>query len=135
MVGMQIGEVSQLTGLSLRTIRFYEEVGILAPASRTKGGFRLFAQADVDRLLVVRQLKPLNFSVEEMREFLEAADALSDPTRTSVHPSMVRRLGAYRDRVLDRAAAMRERAAAAERFAEQIQVRLGSAPEVGAGSR
>ena len=43
----QIGEVAERTGLSLRTIRYYEEVGLLSPSGRTAGGFRLYADSDV----------------------------------------------------------------------------------------
>lgn len=81
---MQIGELAERTGLSQRTIRHYDEVGLL-PASRTEGGFRLYSQTDVQRLDHIRQMKPLGFSLEEMAELLEllaadepAADRLAD---------------------------------------------------------
>ncbi|TDL38148.1 MerR family transcriptional regulator [Kocuria rosea] len=67
---MQIGELAERTGLSLRTIRHYDEVGLL-PASRTEGGFRVYTDHDVQRLDHIRQMKPLGFSLEEMAELLE----------------------------------------------------------------
>ncbi len=66
---MQIGELAERTGLSLRTIRHYDDVGLL-PASRTEGGFRVYTEQDVERLLVVRRMKPLGFTLEEMSELL-----------------------------------------------------------------
>jgi DNA-binding transcriptional MerR regulator len=59
---MQIGEVAERTALSLRTIRYYEEVGLVPPSARTQGGFRLYTEADVERLLLVKRMKPLEFS-------------------------------------------------------------------------
>lgn len=73
----QIGEVAEAVGLSLRTIRHYEEVGLVPPSDRTEGGFRLYSADDIERLQLVKQLKPLHFSLEEMREILDTRDALA----------------------------------------------------------
>ena len=73
----QIGEVAERTGLSLRTIRYYEEVGLVVPAGRSSGGFRLYSDDDVQRLLLVKHTKPLNFSLEEMRDLLAVLDVLT----------------------------------------------------------
>lgn len=70
---MQIGDVAERTGLTQRTIRFYEEKGILAPPSRMEGGFRLYSGADVDRikhLSVLRQL--LCMSLEDIKALVDA---------------------------------------------------------------
>jgi len=74
---MQIGEVAERTGLSLRTIRYYEEVGLVVPSARSQGGFRLYTTDDVNRLQTVRRMKPLDLSLEQMRELLEVIDRLS----------------------------------------------------------
>jgi MerR family copper efflux transcriptional regulator len=71
---MHIGAVAERTGLSLRTLRHYDDVGLLRPSGRTDGGFRLYTERDVDRLLVVRRMKPLGFTLEEMRELLDLVD-------------------------------------------------------------
>ena len=70
----QIGEVAESVGLSLRTIRYYEEIGLVEPSGRTEGGFRLYTDSDVDRLRLVKALKPVGMSLETMGELLEAAD-------------------------------------------------------------
>jgi MerR family copper efflux transcriptional regulator len=68
---MQIGEVAARTSLSLRTIRYYEEVGLAPPSARTTGGFRLYTEGDVQRLELIKQMKPLDFSLEQMRDLLK----------------------------------------------------------------
>ena len=50
---LQIGQVAERTGLSLRTIRFYEENGLVVPTARSEGGFRLYSDDDVARLEVI----------------------------------------------------------------------------------
>ena len=67
-VRMQIRDVAERTGLSLRTIRHYEEVGLLPAASRSTGGFRLYSDEALERLLVIKQMKPRGFSLDQMRE-------------------------------------------------------------------
>lgn len=74
---MQIGEVAERTGLSLRTIRYYGEVGLAEPSARSQGGFRLYTDHDVRRLLLIGQMKPLGLSLEQMRDLLETLDAVS----------------------------------------------------------
>lgn len=63
---MQIGEIAERTELSLRTLRHYDEVGLLRPSGRSEGGFRLYTEKDLERLLVIRRMKPLGFTLAEM---------------------------------------------------------------------
>nr|WP_146857036.1 MerR family transcriptional regulator [Frigoribacterium faeni] len=74
---MQIGELAERTGLSLRTIRHYDEVGLLRPSGRSEGGFRLYTAVDLERLLLIRRMKPLGFSIDEMTELLGVVDTLA----------------------------------------------------------
>jgi MerR family transcriptional regulator, copper efflux regulator len=76
----QIGEVAEAVGLSIRTIRHYDEMGVVEPSGRTTGGFRLYTDADVERLRLVKQLKPLQFSLEEIHELLDLLAARTDIT-------------------------------------------------------
>jgi DNA-binding transcriptional MerR regulator len=76
---MQIGDVAERTGLSLRTIRHYEEVGLLPEAQRSAGGFRLYTDDAVARLLLIKRMKPLDFSLDEMRDLIEVRDRLASP--------------------------------------------------------
>jgi len=74
----QIGAVAERVDLSLRTIRYYEEIGLVSPSGRTEGGFRLYTESDIDRLRLVKVLKPIGMSLESMSELLECADRLSN---------------------------------------------------------
>ncbi len=72
----QIGVVADTVGLSLRTIRHYEEVGLVVPSGRSHGGFRLYTDDDIDRLVQVKAMKPLGFSLDEISEVLELRRAM-----------------------------------------------------------
>jgi DNA-binding transcriptional MerR regulator len=119
---MQIGEVAGQTGLSLRTIRYYEEVGLVTPSARTTGGFRLYSETDVARLRLVRRMKPLEFSLEEMKDVLSALDALEagDPLSTE-HHQLVGRLEMYREVAAARVTALKEQLEVAEGFASDLR--------------
>ncbi|MBI4300962.1 MAG: MerR family transcriptional regulator [Chloroflexi bacterium] len=72
---MQIGEVSERTGVTQRTLRFYEEKGLLNPPARMEGGFRLYSEDDVQRVELIRQLqKLLGFSLAEIKDMVEAEE-------------------------------------------------------------
>lgn len=71
---MHIGELAERTGLSLRTIRHYDEVGLLPASARTDGGFRVFTETDFDRLMHIKAMKPLGFSLEEITELLSVVE-------------------------------------------------------------
>ncbi|WP_043794284.1 MerR family transcriptional regulator [Pseudarthrobacter chlorophenolicus] len=73
---MHIGELADRAQMSLRTIRHYDEVGLLKPSGRTEGGFRLYTERDFTRLLVIRRMKPLGFTLEAMAGLLRVIDAL-----------------------------------------------------------
>ncbi|NLU68410.1 MerR family transcriptional regulator [Streptomyces sp. HNM0574] len=125
---MQIGEVADRTGLSLRTIRHYEEVGLVVPSARSKGGFRLYTETDVDRLMVIRRMKPLDFSLDEMRDLLEITDRLGSPGEDEAAREGLReRLDAYREVADARCEKLRSRLAAAEDFAATLRHHLTEA--------
>jgi MerR family transcriptional regulator, copper efflux regulator len=74
---MHIGELAEATGLSLRTIRHYDDIGLLPATTRTEGGFRVYTRSDLDRLLMIRSMKPLGFALDEMAELLELVDLVA----------------------------------------------------------
>jgi DNA-binding transcriptional MerR regulator len=81
--GLRIGEVSELTGTTPRTIRYYEEIGLLPVAlGREPGSHRLYDEADVERLRDVLRLKELlGVSLDELRELVAAEVARSSLRR------------------------------------------------------
>ena len=66
--GFRIGELAQRLGLTERTIRYYEELGLLDPVKRLEGGQRVYSDDDVRRLRFVQRLKTLGLSLQEMFE-------------------------------------------------------------------
>jgi len=81
-VTLKIGEVARRTGLSVRTLRHYDELGLLVPSERTCGEHRLYSSGDFRRLLAVQHLKSLGLSLAEVRAALDdpgfdAAEALA----------------------------------------------------------
>ncbi len=118
----QIGEVAARVGLSLRTVRYYEEVGLVVPSGRTDGGFRLYTDADIDRLAMVRQMKPLDFTLEEMRDLLEVRDDLANPrTGARRRAELVDRLTMYASAASERCDALRQQLDAVESFAIKLE--------------
>lgn len=72
---LQIGEAADRSGLTQRTLRYYEEKGLLKPPSRMDGGFRLYSGEDIERIERIKELKDLlGFSLAEIKEMLEADD-------------------------------------------------------------
>lgn len=70
---LQIGEVAERTGVTQRTLRFYEERGLLKPPSRLDGGFRLYSEDDVRRVEQIKRLQSLlGFTLAEIKEMVEA---------------------------------------------------------------
>lgn len=70
---LQIGEVAERTGVTQRTLRFYEEKGLLHPPSRLEGGFRLYSEDDVRRVEQIKRLQTLlGFTLADIKEMVEA---------------------------------------------------------------
>ncbi len=118
---MKIGEVADRVGLSLRTIRFYEEAGLVTPDARSTGGFRLYTEDAIDRLTLIKAMKPLDFSVEEIAEVLTSLDTLAtddaDPTERD---AAAQQLAAVRLVVDERLTRLLERAERAREFARML---------------
>jgi MerR family transcriptional regulator, copper efflux regulator len=115
---MQIGQVAERTGLSLRTIRWYEEEELVVPTARTDGGFRLYSAEDVARLEVIKRMKPLGFSLEEMRELLTLMSDLD--ASTGDRTALLDRLRMFHEAAQARVTALKEQLAVAEGFADSL---------------
>jgi MerR family copper efflux transcriptional regulator len=69
---MLIGELTQKTGLSKDTIRFYEKIGLIAPLQRKPGsGYKDYDDAIIQRLTLIAQAKALGFTLSEIKEYIE----------------------------------------------------------------
>lgn len=68
---LSTGDMARLTGNTLRTVRFYEEAGLLKPERRSSGGHRMFGRGDVDRLQLISDLRAAGLSLDAIRALLE----------------------------------------------------------------
>jgi DNA-binding transcriptional MerR regulator len=122
---LQIGDVADRTGLSLRTIRHYEEVGLLPEPRRSPGGFRLYSEQAVERLLLIKRMKPLDFTLEEMRDLIDIRDELARPRPAKARRTeLTERLRTYHALVEHKLERLRERVESAEAFARQLGAEL-----------
>ncbi|MFE3738149.1 MerR family transcriptional regulator [Streptomyces sp. NPDC059134] len=128
---MQIGEVAARTELSLRTIRHYEETGLVVPSARSQGGFRLYTEKDVARLMVIRRMKPLGFTLEQMGDLLDATDRLDADGELpeGEHRELVERVRAFEQAAAERVADLRKQLGRAEDFAATLRTRLERAAD------
>ncbi|TFH90152.1 Cu(I)-responsive transcriptional regulator [Vibrio ouci] len=77
---MNIGAVSKLTGLSSKSIRLYEDKGLITPPSRSDAGYREYSEQQVQQLNLISRAKNAGFSLIECKEFVQLA---SNPNRKS----------------------------------------------------
>ena len=66
-----IGKLSKNTGVTVRTLDYYDEIGLIKPSSKTEGGHRLYSEVDVLRLERILALKYMGFSLEQIKDILE----------------------------------------------------------------
>lgn len=122
---MHIGELAERTGLSLRTIRHYDDVCLLPATARTEGGFRVYSEDDFERLTVIKQMKPLGFSLEEMAEILgilASRDTL-EPARDGID-----RIAEFLEKAVQQRAKMARNLAQADEFIERLSRKPSPAP-------
>ncbi|HBY95433.1 MAG: heavy metal-responsive transcriptional regulator [Ardenticatenaceae bacterium] len=76
-----IGGLAQASGTSTKTVRFYEQIGLVPPARRAENGYRLYDLEDVQRLRFIRNARSLDFSLDDLREVLALRDQGEAPCR------------------------------------------------------
>jgi DNA-binding transcriptional MerR regulator len=89
---LSTGDMARLTGNTLRTVRFYEEAGILRPERRSMGGHRLFTHAELERLQLISDLRAAGLSLDEIRDLLALKE--SNPAAGTASTAIVRSLDA-----------------------------------------
>lgn len=125
---MLIGELGRRTGVSTRTLRYYESLGLL-PARRASNGYRDYGDADLAAVREIRSLVELGFSLEETRPFLDClragnAVAGSCPDSLAVYRRKLDEVDAY----LDRLRHVRSELEAAMRVAASARARAVAHP-------
>src|SRR5437660_12121106 len=71
---LKVGELARRTGLTIRTLHHYDEIGLVKPSLHTEAGHRLYTAEDIAHLQHVASLRQLGFSLEEIRDCLSRAD-------------------------------------------------------------
>ena len=120
LAAMQIGEVAARTGLSLRSLRHWEEVGLLRPSGRTEGGFRLYTEVDLEKIMVIRRMKPLGFTLEQMSATMRDIEALRDASATTLHNEARTRLAALLADAAERRKKLERQLSMADEFITQL---------------
>ena len=127
----QIGEVADRVGLSIRTLRHWHDVGLVTPTARSQGGFRLYSEADVERLLLVKSMKPMEFTLEEMAELLALVEQASAAarTRTGVPRTVSEQLDDYAARTVQRIQRIERDHGDASQLLDRIRAGIASTRE------
>lgn len=95
-VPLRIGELAADLGLNPKTIRYYEEIGLLPAPSRSPAGYRQYSSSDRDRLRFILKAKAIGLTLEEISEILQLRDGGTDPC-AHVRDLLDRRLAAVED--------------------------------------
>ena len=115
----QIGEVAERTGVTQRTLRFYEEKKLLSPAERMEGGFRLYSDQDIEHIELIKRLQNLlNLSLAEIKEMVDA-EALLKQMRSTFRPD--RDLPERKQRTTQIKTALQLQSEIVDRKMEQLQ--------------
>jgi MerR family copper efflux transcriptional regulator len=104
---MTIGKAAALAGVSVDTIRYYERLGLLQKAARTRAGYRVFPAAVATRLALVRNAQRFGFSLRAIAGFLRVRDTGGAPCRT-VRAAAEQMLEAIDQQIVDLAARREE---------------------------
>lgn len=105
---IRVGELARRTGLTVRTLHHWEEVGLLAPARRTSAGHRLYGREASGRILRIRSLRGLGLGLDEIREVLDSGTATLEEVLRAQKAQIRNQMGLLRelenrlDRILDR---------------------------------
>jgi DNA-binding transcriptional MerR regulator len=118
---VRVGEVAERLGVSPRTIKYYEELGLIEPEARSPGGFRLYGEEDVQRLERILRMKGIGYSLAAIRELLAVRDAAQEADKTTVLNTAAERLKDREREVEARIQQMREDLKRAEALREELQ--------------
>ena len=77
---MNIGEAAKKSGLSVKTVRFYSDIGLISPDKSTESNYRIYSNQDVEKLLFVGKARKFDFSIEECRELLSLYENKERPS-------------------------------------------------------
>lgn len=94
---LQIGELSLSLGVTTRTLRLYEQMGLIDPPQRTEGGIRYYTKDDIRRIKFVLKLKELGLSLQQMQELAEIYRETKMPD--TIMPRLIELLDSHTDAI------------------------------------
>jgi DNA-binding transcriptional MerR regulator len=83
---LTIGQLAKATGVTAKTIRYYEQVGVLPPSTRTRAGYRRYDQRGIERLVLIRRARALGLSLQHLKAL---AAALNGGPRPALRPRLL----------------------------------------------
>jgi MerR family transcriptional regulator, thiopeptide resistance regulator len=110
---LKVGDLAKQTGVSVRTLHYYDEIGLLSPSDRTALGYRLYSKDDIVRLQQIVSLKQIGFSLEEIRDCL-AQHNRSFAEIVQMHASKLRQQIELSQKLLERLEAIAQTANSVE---------------------
>jgi MerR family copper efflux transcriptional regulator len=117
----QIAELAELTGFTPATLRYYEEIGLLEQSERSKAGYRLYRQRDVDRLRFIGRAKRLGLTLDEIRSLVDVwAGGECANTRRQLRGLVETKIDAVRAQLEDAATFLQQLEAVHDRLDELI---------------
>jgi DNA-binding transcriptional MerR regulator len=96
-----IGVLSKETGIPVKTIRYYEEFGILAKPKRTASEYRVYTQKDIDKLLFIKKAKDLGLKLSEIKEIIRRAESGLKPCCCLVRDLFTKKIKEYEDKITE----------------------------------
>jgi len=114
---LSTGDLARRTGTTLRTVRFYEEAGLLEPTQVAKGGRRLYTEGDLERLTLIADLRELALSLEEIKELLRLREGCATA------PELAERFGSALNQQLERT---QQRLAALRRLQDEFSAAIAA---------
>ncbi len=116
----RVGEIAERLGVSPRTIKYYEELGLIRPETRSPGGFRLYGKEEVEQLERILRMKSIGYSLAAIRELLATRDAAQEADKITVISNTMERLKDREREVTERIQQMRKDLKQAEALREEL---------------
>ena len=116
----RVGEIAERLGVSPRTIKYYEELGLIRPETRSPGGFRLYGKEGVEQLERILRMKSIGYSLGAIRELLATRDAAQEADKITVISNTMERLKDREREVTERIQQMRKDLKQAEALREEL---------------
>lgn len=117
----RVGEVAEKLGVSPRTIKYYEELGLVRPEARSSGGFRLYGEEEVRRLERILRLKGIGYSLATIQELLAVRDAAQEADKVTLLREVAGRLKERERETTVRIRQMRDDLKEAEALREELR--------------